>query len=784
MQPILHPKTQTNMHPSLFDTALEYLTEGLNPLPLKGDKSPMLPVGHPYLYQPMNEDDMGKLFGRAEKIGIACGLVSGGFECIDFDGKDGEPILDIFDRFISTPEVAAIMATHDLPYFSTPSGGRHVYYRHGGDVSPSRRLAHWPSGKVMIETRGHGSYVAVYPSKGYIQMAGSEIVKIAQISAEERDCLLAVAEGLTQHTRTVSSGGNGGGRRWPDKFDISAPIGRFNEECADEAKRLLIAAGWRYVYTRRFDGVEYWQRPGKDGDGVSATFGRCHNMFYVFTANALPFEAETAYTPFDIYMLLSYGGDMKAATTSLYRRWDMGDGSLADDFLSPRPVSKIPNPPGLGDITGGDGVVGEVVSADVDDGMVSFPMGVFPPVLQEFINQMQVNLNFTSDFTSIAIMFAIATMNGNKYKLSVNEVWVAPTLFWFAVVGDPGTMKSHPISALIRPIKQLDIEAKKVHSRLMEEYDAAMLDKSIKVKPKRPQFCQIMISDVTLEAIHHVHSTNRRGLGYHRDELLGFINAMNQYKSKGSDEQFWLESFNNQSYMVNRATKETLSIENTMINIIGTIQPSVLSRISVDNGLTDRFLYTSAEKSIPYMALNKMPPEWFKWWSALIHHAHSLFRYIDNQDTVIVSMDANAEQHFRALDKWLVDMQLSDNLNESLKTYLSKAKTYIPRFALLMAIIDAIILDTPVTVTATHMEKAGQVMAYFIETGKQVFNESARVDEIVGIIKSKTGLTRTELIYMLHKKGIKNTEIAKQIRVSKAHVTQVIKKLNEKEQKT
>ena len=97
---------------------------------------------------------------------------------------------------------------------------------------------------------------------------------------------------------------------------------------------------------------------------------------------------------------------------------------------------------------------------------------------------------------------------------------------------------------------------------------------------------------------------------------------------------------------------------------------------------------------------------------------------------------------------------------------------------------DALVLDTPVPVTATHMEKAGQVMAYFIETGKQVFNESARVDEIVGIIKSKTGLTRTELIYMLHKKGIKNTEIAKQIRVSKAHVTQVIKKLNEKEQTT
>lgn len=485
--------------------------------------------------------------------------------------------------------------------------------------------------------------------------------------------------------------------------------------------------------------------------------------------------------------------DYQHRADSVYRLYSSEFGTnvfehrdLAAEFLAPSPSLPIPQPPPITPVQPPKQATASDIPAvaQLSDVKVSFPIEVFPSQLQEFIRQMHLNLNFTPDFTSVAAMFAIATMNGNKYKLRVNEVWVAPTLFWFAAVGDPGTMKSHPISAMIKPIKKIDIDNKNIHNRLMEEYDAAMIDKAVKNKPKKPQFRQIMISDVTLEAIHYVHTVNRRGLGYHKDELIGFINSMNQYKSKGSDEQFWLESFNNQPYMVNRATKETLSIEDTMINIIGTIQPSVLSRISTDNGLTDRFLYTSAEKTIHYMADDKMSPEWFKWWNYVILKCNTMFQYIDSADTVVVEMDSTANEYMKQLDHWLVNMQTSDEHNESLKTYLSKAKTYIPRFALLMAVIDAVICDTPVAVTGNHMERAGHIMSYFIETGKQVFDESARVEEIVGIIKAKTGLTRPELIMQLYKKGISNAEIARQVKVSKANVGQTIKRMTEKQEKT
>lgn len=70
---------------------------------------------------------------------------------------------------------------------------------------------------------------------------------------------------------------------------------------------------------------EYWRRPGKDS-GWSATLK--DRVFYVFSANAAPFEPNRAYSPFSVYALLNCGGDFEHAARSL-RTLGFGDDSLA-----------------------------------------------------------------------------------------------------------------------------------------------------------------------------------------------------------------------------------------------------------------------------------------------------------------------------------------------------------------------------------------------------------------------------------------------------------------------
>jgi len=111
---------------NLIDVAHELIAEGLNPLPLWNSKAPMLEAGHNFLYETITDVDSRIL--KAEKIGIACGLVSE-FYCIDFDCHNGEPIKDTFDDFISVPSIKMLIKDGMLSCYTTAGGGYHVYFR-------------------------------------------------------------------------------------------------------------------------------------------------------------------------------------------------------------------------------------------------------------------------------------------------------------------------------------------------------------------------------------------------------------------------------------------------------------------------------------------------------------------------------------------------------------------------------------------------------------------------------------------------------------------------------
>ena len=84
---------------------------------------------------------------------------------------------------------------------------------------------------------------------------------------------------------------------------------------------ILMPHGWRVYHTA--GDVTYWTRPGK-GNSVSASTGHCRgrsgfDLLYVFSTNAVPFEAEVSYSRFAAYALLNHRGDFATATKALAR---------------------------------------------------------------------------------------------------------------------------------------------------------------------------------------------------------------------------------------------------------------------------------------------------------------------------------------------------------------------------------------------------------------------------------------------------------------------------------
>ena len=738
----------------------------------------MLKEGHPYLYQLFETKEIPSFFKKAQKIGVVCGDVSRGFSVIDFDAKDGEPIGEVFHQYINDQAIAHIIKHNDLPIVQSPSGGFHIYFINPLKGIPSQKLALWESGKTMIETRGHGAYVATLPSEGYTQISGGDILMLSEITVAEYDCLIETAERLTRKIITNPSNANKSGK-WPEKFDIKTVWGKYNEEELEEAKQLLRDAGWKFVReTETKSKIQYWLRPGKEEDGkaISASIGKCHNMFYCFTSNAEPFKEFTAYTPFDIFMLLKHGGDKEKATLELEDLYGIKhyNKTKAPTEPPPMPITVLPEP--------------ELQESHTPEPTKSiageFPIEVFPEELQQFILALNKSLNYSKDFVATSMMFAIATLNGNKYKLKVKNGWNAPTIFWFAVVGARGTMKTHPINTILEPIKEIDRLSKMSFDYDLGQWEQEQSEYKGKGKQKstpsskKPKFRQILINDITLESLHDVHNFNKRGLGSHRDELNGFINSMNQYRS-GSDVEFWLESFNNGSYIVNRVQNEPKMIHNTMINIIGSIQPDTLTDLAkkfTGNGFIDRFLFTGAEKNIYQLTDNELDPVWLEMWRRNILNANSHFQYTDHEDTVLISMKCDALKKLIEIDGWICNLQQHDDVSDSMKNYLSKAKTYIPRLALLISLFDLIFEGIQPEVNATHIEKAYKIMRYFIHSAKEIFEDASIMTEIHQVKEAQRGKTTQENVIYLHSKGFKQARIAVELKISKQRVSKILSK--------
>jgi hypothetical protein len=157
----------------ILDAAFTYRAAGLSIIATRADKT-LVMAWKQYQDALATDEQLGAMFfdvDVARSLGVVCGAVSGGLECIDFDsaGEAFEPWWELVAADIPGLLDAVVMAR-------TPSGGLHVVYRCPEVTIPgSHKLAmrpasapDQPSGQsVLIETRGEGGYFCAAPSPGY-----------------------------------------------------------------------------------------------------------------------------------------------------------------------------------------------------------------------------------------------------------------------------------------------------------------------------------------------------------------------------------------------------------------------------------------------------------------------------------------------------------------------------------------------------------------------------------------------------------------------------------------
>jgi len=288
-------------------TFKKYKSYGLACLPVQKDKSPFNVTGWK---SGVDEESSYNSWG----IGLVCGLMSGGLECIDFDNHFGDAQQRI-SEFIQCDEIKPLYDKHKFPIEKTMNGGYHLLYR-CGSIEGNKKLARRPVWKeerrrfepdVIIETRGEGGYFVCAPSPGYKLVRGS-YADIPVISPTERKLIFEVCRSFNEWKEREIT-------RPEEAKEKPGDIYNQKSEAIDDAIRCLKGEGWTEVTPGK------WRRPDKK-DGISATFGKvAPNVFYNFSSSAYPFEPETAYKPFQIVALLKHNGDFSGFAKELAEKY-------------------------------------------------------------------------------------------------------------------------------------------------------------------------------------------------------------------------------------------------------------------------------------------------------------------------------------------------------------------------------------------------------------------------------------------------------------------------------
>ncbi len=290
--------------PITIETARSYLDAGLSVLPaVRMRKCPATGKWKQWKSRLPTEHEIKAWFAnQPDAICVIAGKVSGNLEIIDFDNHG-----ELFEKWRAKIPVELF---NQLVIEKTPSGGFHVIYRCDEEICGNIKLAQGiRNGKTvtLIETRGEGGLFLCAPTPGYTLVQGN-FSSVAGIAGKAREALLEAAWSLNEIVPEPANDSHVCGSS--ASFAVR-PGDAFNQ--SGDLRSLLTAHGWEAAGK---DGEnEYFRRPGKTGKGCSASLK--NNVFYVFSSNAAPFEANKAYSAFNVYAMLEHGGDFTQAAKKL-----------------------------------------------------------------------------------------------------------------------------------------------------------------------------------------------------------------------------------------------------------------------------------------------------------------------------------------------------------------------------------------------------------------------------------------------------------------------------------
>ncbi len=318
-----------------------------------------------------------------------------------------------------------------------------------------------------------------------------------------------------------------------------------------------------------------------------------------------------------------------------------------------------------------------------------FPVSIFPPVLQKLIHEANVSCNFPESYMGASMLLALSTAIGNTCTLKLKNNRVERPVIFLHLVGEPGSVKSHPLRFALQPIIDRDIENRLKFQKELDDYQQELKEGG---HPDKPTCTQRFVQDATPEALVKIIASNPAGVCNYCDEVNLFFKNLNRY-SNGGFESMMLSLFDCLPIFMDRSgTDVKVTIVNPFANIAGTIQPDLFVKLYkghlTENGFLHRIMavYNDGPDELPYDSDLEIPSELQEKWNDVID---SILRLEDG----FKEFGAPAEYTLSEEAKGIFSIwsrNTTDRVNmvepHEMRGFFQKIKSYVYRVALILQV--------------------------------------------------------------------------------------------------
>ena len=706
-----------------------------------------------------------------DNVGIVTGFED--LEVLDIDLKVFSTTSEknnFWNEYLSILKDAIFDFDKKFVIYKTKNAGYHILYktkRVGGNQKIAKLKDHK---ETVIETRGLGGYVFMYPENIISELSYFDV---KYITDEDWSSLMKISKSfnylepkqdIDPKIKKVYAGG--GLTPWKD----------FNNQTG-----IWSVISDDFTVVRDFADKTFIKRIGSL-NYHSGIIYKSENLLWLFSTGTI-YPHEKQISPYVAFTYKYHNGDYSASAKDLYNQ---GFGDRLKKELEEK-EKKVPDNSDL---------IDHYLFNKSD---LNFPLEVFPKPFQSYLMECHEKLDSIIDYMGCSLLWTISILTGNLFSIKVKNGWHETPVVWFSLVGRAGVGKTPSIRRILYPlIKENNKEIKNYikNTELYREYEKlSKKDKEQQIEINKPNKKQFIADDITLEALVDLHQEVTTGVGVFKDELAGWLKDMNKYR-EGSDLEFWLSTWSGTSVNVNRLTRVGSFVENPFIPVIGGIQPAVLNELynqeKKDNGFMDRMLISYPDVTIPKYNDEEISTDAIIWYNSIIANLRKVIQKLkqETEEDEIKKIEVyfNSEAKKLWINKFneITEKQNSDNENEYFKSMYPKQKSYIPRFAFLLNALNSVCNDDIdfKIIEADAMKGAIKLSDYFVATAKKIKFEKSENDKIEKLTKKAN--TIKEKVYELWRvdNNFNRSKVAETLNVSRQSILNYIKIFeNEQEKK-